>query len=98
MTETVDKSFKRLGVSLSKPALAVVFIIFSILIFAFPQLVGYIVALFLLIEGVLILVDYYTSTGPKMYVVPPRNTTPPPPPAPTSAPAPAPQAADSEAA
>jgi hypothetical protein len=87
VTEAVDRSLKKLGITLTKPALAVVFIVFSILIFIFPQLVGYIVALFMLVEGILILVDYYVADGPKLYVVPP----PPPKQAKTTAPAPDPE-------
>ena len=87
MTEAVDRSLKKLGITLTKPALAVVFIVFSILIFVFPQLVGYIVALFMLVEGILILVDYYVKDGPKLYVVPPPS----PKPAQTTAAAPVPE-------
>jgi hypothetical protein len=87
VTETVDKSLQKIGVTLSKPALAVVFIVFSILLFVYPQLVAYIIGIFLLIQGILLLVEYYQTTH-KTYILQsmpqPAKNVPPPPPTPVA--------------
>jgi hypothetical protein len=93
VTETVDKSLQKMGVTLSKPALAVIFIVFGILIIIYKDLVAYLIAVFLLIQGVLILAEYYENTH-KTYILQtlpkPEKNVPPPPPAPPAAPAPRP--------
>ena len=61
MTDVVDKGLKKFGISVSTPILAVICIIFGIVLFIVPELVGYIIGLFLLIQGIVLLVDYYTS-------------------------------------
>ena len=59
MTEVVEKGLKKIGVTISKPVLAAVAIIFGILVIAFPDLLQWIVGLFFIIEGILLLVDYF---------------------------------------
>ncbi|HDI07413.1 MAG TPA: DUF3096 domain-containing protein [Candidatus Bathyarchaeota archaeon] len=49
---------KKLGVTVSKPVLAVLCIIFGILVLLIPELLQLIVGLFLIIEGALLLTDY----------------------------------------
>ncbi len=61
LTDVVDKGLKKVGISVSRPVLAVICIIFGIILFIVPQLVGYIIGLFLLIQGILLLVDYYDT-------------------------------------
>ena len=61
MTDVVDKGLKKVGISVSRPVLAVICIIFGIILFIVPELVGYIIGLFLLIQGILLLVDYFQS-------------------------------------
>ncbi len=59
MTEVVEKQLKRIGVTVSKPVLAIVSIIFGLLVIAFPDLLQWIVGLFFIIMGVLTLIDYF---------------------------------------
>ncbi|MBE3115583.1 hypothetical protein IMZ68_00095 [Candidatus Bathyarchaeota archaeon] len=58
MTDVVEKSLKRIGITVSRPVLAVICIIFGIILIVFPALVGIIVGIFLLIQGILLLTDY----------------------------------------
>jgi len=61
MTETVEKGLKRIGVTVSKPVLAVLAIIFGLLVIIFPNLLVWIVGLYFIIQGILLLTDYYES-------------------------------------
>jgi uncharacterized membrane protein HdeD (DUF308 family) len=58
MTDTMEKGLKKIGVTVSKPILAVIAIIFGILVIAFPGLIAWIVGLYFIIQGILLLVDY----------------------------------------
>jgi uncharacterized membrane protein HdeD (DUF308 family) len=58
MTEVVEKGLKKIGITVSKPVLAILCIIFGILVIAIPDLIGIIVGIFLIIEGVLLLTEY----------------------------------------
>ena len=58
MTEVVEKGLKKIGITMSKPILAVLCIIFGILVIVIPALLGIIVGIFLIIEGVLLLTEY----------------------------------------
>ena len=58
MTEVVEKGLKKIGITVSKPVLAIICIIFGILVIAIPALIAYILGIFLIIEGVLLLTDY----------------------------------------
>jgi uncharacterized membrane protein HdeD (DUF308 family) len=58
MTETVDKGLKKFGVTVSKPILALIAILFGILVIAFPSLLVWIVGLYFIIQGILLLLDY----------------------------------------
>ena len=58
MTEVVEKGLRKIGITVSKPILAVLCIIFGILVIAVPQLIGIIVGVFFIIEGLLLLTDY----------------------------------------
>jgi len=58
LTEVVEKGLRKIGITVSKPILAVLCIIFGILIIAIPKLLGIIIGIFLIIEGVLLLTDY----------------------------------------
>ncbi len=76
MTDTVEKGLRRIGITVSRPVLAVICIIFGIILIIFPALVGIIVGIFLLIQGILLLTDYMEvrNQQPTSY-----RTTPPPP-------------------
>lgn len=61
MTEEVEKGLKKIGVTVSKPVLAVIAIVFGILVIAFRDLLPLIVGLYFIIQGILFLVDYYET-------------------------------------
>ena len=54
----VEKGLKKIGITVSKPILAIICIIFGILVIVFPDLLEWIVGLFLIIQGILLLTDY----------------------------------------
>ena len=58
MTEVVEKGLKKIGITVSKPLLTILFIIFGIIVIAWKESLNLIVGLFLIIEGVLLLTDY----------------------------------------
>ncbi|MCS7124846.1 MAG: DUF3096 domain-containing protein [Candidatus Bathyarchaeota archaeon] len=58
MTEAVEKGLKKIGITVSKPVLAILCIIFGILVIIIPDLVGIILGIFLIIEGVLLLTEH----------------------------------------
>lgn len=59
MGEEIEKGLKRIGVTVSKPILALIAIIFGILVIVFPDLLQWIVGLYLIISGILLFFDYY---------------------------------------
>ncbi len=58
MTDVVEKGLKKIGITISKPILAIICIIFGILVIVFEELLQWIVGLFLIIQGILLLTDY----------------------------------------
>jgi len=58
VTQAVEKGLKRIGITISKPILALICIVFGILVIVFEDLLQWIVGLFLLIQGILLLTDY----------------------------------------
>lgn len=58
MTDVVEKGLRRIGITVSKPILAAICIIFGVLVIAFEDLLQWIVGLFLIIQGILLLTDY----------------------------------------
>ena len=58
MTEHIDRELKKMGITVSKPILAILCIVFGLLIILFPSLLVWIAGLFLLIQGILLLTDY----------------------------------------
>ena len=94
MTDVVERNLRKIGITVSRPVLGIVAIIFGILFFIFPQLVSYLIGLFLIIEGILLLTDYFeirrnssSNTTTAAHPSPPSPTWPP---APTPGPPPAP--------
>ncbi len=59
MTDVMDKGLKKLGVTVSKPVLAVITILFGILVIIFPDFLPILVGIYFLVQGILLLVDYY---------------------------------------
>ena len=58
MTETMNKGLKKFGVTVSKPILALIAVIFGVLVIALPDLLQLIVGLYFIIQGVLLYTDY----------------------------------------
>ena len=54
----VEEGLRKIGITVSKPILAIICIIFGVLVIAFPDLLQWIVGLFLIIQGILLLTDY----------------------------------------
>jgi len=61
MTSTMEKGLKKIGVTASKPVLALVAIIFGLLVIMLPALLQWIVGLYFIIQGVLLFTDYLES-------------------------------------
>lgn len=59
MTDVMDKGLKRIGVTVSKPVLALITILFGILVIAFPDFIALLVGLYFVIQGILLFIDYY---------------------------------------
>lgn len=62
MTEYVNSGLKKMGITISKPLLAILCIIFGILVIVFPSLLVWIVGLFLVIEGILLLTGFLETS------------------------------------
>ncbi len=58
MTETVEKGLKKIGVTVSKPILALIAILFGVLVILLPDLLQWIVGLYFIIQGILLFTDY----------------------------------------
>jgi len=63
MGAVVEKGLKRIGITVSKPVLAIICIVFGVLVIVFPDLLEWIVGLFLIIQGILLLTDYLELRG-----------------------------------
>jgi len=58
LTEAIEKGLRKIGITVSKPVLAVLCIIFGVLIIVVPQLLAYLLGIFLIIEGILLLTEH----------------------------------------
>jgi uncharacterized membrane protein HdeD (DUF308 family) len=58
MSDVVEKGLKKIGITISKPILAIICIIFGILVIVYEDLLQWIVGLFLIIQGILLLTEY----------------------------------------
>jgi len=58
MSDMVEKGLKKIGITISKPILAIICIVFGVLVIVFEDLLQWIVGLFLIIQGILLLTDY----------------------------------------
>ncbi len=60
MTEVVERGLRKIGVTLSKPVLGIVTIIFGLLIIILPlDFLKWIIGIFLIVQGALLLSEYY---------------------------------------
>jgi len=53
---------KYLGISLPRLTMGVLMLVFGILILVLPDLLGYLVALYLIINGLLVILDEYSKS------------------------------------
>jgi len=59
LTDMVERGLKRIGLTVSKPVLAIICIVFGIIVIvAGPQFLAVVVGVFLIVQGVLVLTDY----------------------------------------
>jgi uncharacterized membrane protein HdeD (DUF308 family) len=58
MTQVVEEGLRKFGITISKPILAIICIVFGILVIVVPALLWIIVGVFFIIEGVLLLTEY----------------------------------------
>jgi len=58
LTEAIEKGLKKIGITISKPVLAILCIIFGVLIIVLPPLLAYLIGIFLIIEGILLLTEH----------------------------------------
>jgi len=58
LTEAIEKGLRKIGITVSKPVLAVLCIIFGVIVIAWKESLNYIVGIFLIIEGVLLLTEH----------------------------------------
>ena len=54
----VEEGLRKIGITVFKPILAIICIIFGILVIVYKDLLQWIVGLFLIIQGILLLTDY----------------------------------------
>jgi uncharacterized membrane protein HdeD (DUF308 family) len=58
LTEVVEQGLKKIGVTVSKPLLAILCVIFGGAVIAWKESLNLVVGLFLIIEGILLLTEY----------------------------------------
>jgi uncharacterized membrane protein HdeD (DUF308 family) len=88
LTDVVERSLRRIGITISRPILGIIAIIFGVLFFIFPQLVSYLIGLFLIIEGILLLTDYLEIRNQHETTTRVAPSMPPPPNPPAQSPPP----------
>jgi len=60
--EYIEKLLRKyLGISMPRIVLGILMILFAILIFIWPELVSYLIALYLLISGIIVIIDEYSK-------------------------------------
>jgi uncharacterized membrane protein HdeD (DUF308 family) len=59
MTDVVNKGLNRIGLTVSKPLLALITLLFGILVIALPEFLAFLVGLYFIIQGALLFFDYY---------------------------------------
>ncbi len=71
MADYVDKGLEKMGITLSKPVLAMICIVFGMVVILLPSLLVWIVGLFLMVQGILLLTDLLevgrTGASPPAY-------------------------------
>ncbi len=67
MTDVIDKGLKKIGITISKSILAIICIIAGIVVIVVPPILGIVVGLFLLIQGILLLTEYLEISRQKQH-------------------------------
>ena len=63
MADVMEKGLKKIGVTVSKPILALITLVFGILVIAFPDFLAILVGIYFIIQGILLFLDYYEIRG-----------------------------------
>ena len=69
MADYLDRGLKKIGITISKPMLAIICVIFGIMVVLFPDLLVWIVGLFLVVQGILLLTDLLEQERPRTTVI-----------------------------
>jgi len=59
LSDVVEKGLKKMGVTVSKPILAAITLIFGLLVIFVPWSLNLVVGIYLIIQGILLLTEYY---------------------------------------
>jgi len=59
LSDVVEKGLRKMGVTVSKPILAAITLIFGLLVIFVPWSLNLVVGIYLIIQGVLLLTEYY---------------------------------------
>lgn len=65
MADYVDEGLKKIGITISKPVLATICIIAGLMVILLPSLLVWIVGLFLMVQGALLLTEYLGQETPR---------------------------------
>ena len=63
MADVMEKGLKKIGVTVSKPILALITLVFGILVIVFPDFLAILVGIYFIIQGILLFLDYYEIRG-----------------------------------
>jgi hypothetical protein len=63
MADVMEKGLKKIGVTVSKPILALITLVFGMLVIAFPDFLAILVGIYFIIQGILLFLDYYEIKG-----------------------------------
>ena len=73
MADYVDRGLKKIGITISKPMLAITCIVFGVMVVVLPSLLVWIVGLFLVVQGILLLTDLLEQERPGTTVIVSKN-------------------------
>ena len=59
MSDVVEKGLKKMGVTVSKPILAAITLVFGLVVIFWQESLNLIVGIYLIIQGILLLMEYY---------------------------------------
>ena len=62
MTDVAEKGLKKIGITMSKPVLGILCIVFGVIVLVVPWLLSIVGGIFLIIEGILLLTEYAELT------------------------------------